>query len=166
MSHSEAIGVMIILLICSPKSMLLFISTFCKINFCSINLNMELGQQATLLMAGREIRKYMLRALWILQNNVIIGKNLWVRNLFSFYNFQCPSERINSELTINIILGRNHLTQYLCCSTWHAYVHMIPPELKHTFLKNGRKQCMQPSWKHLLVKLTSSNQHLYSKNEV
>ena len=80
--------------------MLLFISTFCKINFGPINLNTELGQQATLLMVGREIRKPMLRALWILQNNVIKGKNLWVRNLFSLYNFLCPSERINSELTI------------------------------------------------------------------
>ena len=54
--------------------MLLFISTFCKINFGSVNLNTELVQQATLLMVGREIRKHMLGALWILQNNVIKGK--------------------------------------------------------------------------------------------
>ena len=46
--------------------MLVFVSTFCKINFSSINLNTELGQQATLLTVGREIRQYMLRALWIL----------------------------------------------------------------------------------------------------
>ena len=107
--------------------------TFCKINFGSINLNTELGQQATLLMVGREIRKQMLRALWSLQNNVIKGENLWVRNLFSFYNFQCPSNRIHSELTINIILGRNYLTKYVCCSTWHACAHLIPPELNQTF---------------------------------
>ena len=108
------------------KRMLLFISTFCKINFGSINLITELGQQATLLMVEREIRKHRLRALWILQNNVIKGENLWVRNLFSFYNFQCPSEGINSELTINIVLGRNHLTKYVCCSTWPARTHVIP----------------------------------------
>ena len=66
-------------------------------------------------------------------------KNLWVRNLFSFYNVQCPSERINSELSIIILLGRNHLTKYVCCSTWHARGHMIRPELKHT----GRKQHVQ-----------------------
>ena len=110
--------------------MLLFISTFCKINFGSTSLNTEFGQQATPLMVGKEIRKHLLRAIWILQNNVIKGKNLWVRNLFSFYNFLCPSERINSKLTTNIILGRNHLTKYVCCSTWHAYAHVIPLELK------------------------------------
>ena len=33
--------------------MLLFISTFCKINFSSINLDTELGQQATILIVGR-----------------------------------------------------------------------------------------------------------------
>ena len=125
------------------KSMLLFISTFCKINFGSINLNTKLSQQATLLMVGREIRKRMLRTLWILQNNVIKGENLKVRNLFSFYNFQCPSETINSELTINIILGRNHLSKYVYCSAWHARAHMIPSKLKHTFVKNGRKQHLQ-----------------------
>ena len=76
--------------------MLLFISTFCKINYRSISLNTELGQQAILLMVGIETWKHILGALRILQNNVI----LWIRNLFSFYNFLCPSERINSELTI------------------------------------------------------------------
>ena len=54
--------------------MFLFISTFCEISFSSVNLNTELGQQATLLMVGREIRKRMVGALWILQNNVIKGK--------------------------------------------------------------------------------------------
>ena len=86
MSHSEAIvtchddnlvGTMYVLQI--GKRMVLFISTFCKINFGSINLNTELGQQATFLMVGREIRKHRLRALWIK------GKNMWVRNLFSFF---------------------------------------------------------------------------------
>ena len=65
--------------------MLLFINTFYKINFGSINLKTELGQQATLFRVGREIRKHMIRALWILQNTVIKEKNLWVRNLFSFH---------------------------------------------------------------------------------
>ena len=122
--------------------MLLFISTFCKINFGSINLITELGQQATLLMVEREIRKHRLRALWILQNNVIKGENLWVRNLFSFYNFQCPSEGINSELTINIVLGRNHLTKYVCCSTWPARTHVIPQN-KNTLLwkTTGNSAC-------------------------
>ena len=46
------------------------------------------------------------------------------------------------ELTINIILGRNHLTKYGCCSMWHACAHMIPPELKHTFVKMaGNSAC-------------------------
>ena len=53
------------------KKLLLFSRTFCKINFDSLILNTELGQQATLLMMGREIRKHMLRAFLILQNNVI-----------------------------------------------------------------------------------------------
>ena len=47
--------------------MLLFITTFCKINFSSVSLNTELGQQASLLKVGR--------ALWILKNNVIKGEN-------------------------------------------------------------------------------------------
>ena len=60
---------------------------------------------------------------------MIKGKNLWIRNLFSFYNFLSPSERINSELTINIILDINHLTPdqiYVCCRMWHARAYMIP----------------------------------------
>ena len=65
---------MIISYVCSQleKSMLLFISTFCKINFGSVDLNTEFGQQAILLMVGMEIKKHMLRALWILQN--IVGQ--------------------------------------------------------------------------------------------
>ena len=54
--------------------MLLFISTFCKINFGSTNLNTELGQQATLLLVGRKIKKHMLRAFKILQNISPVGQ--------------------------------------------------------------------------------------------
>ena len=69
--------------------MYLFISTLCKINFCLISLDTGLGHYATFLMAGREIRKCMLRALWILQNNVMIGKILWGSLSFSFIQFLC-----------------------------------------------------------------------------
>ena len=70
MSHSEAIVVKINIvgMFSNLEKVLLFISTFCKIHFGSISLITELGQQATLLMVGREIRKHMLRALWILKN--------------------------------------------------------------------------------------------------
>ena len=93
-------------------------------------------------MVGREIRMHILRALWIYKTMRLKGKTF--RNLFAFYNFQCPSEIINSELTINIILGRNHLTKMCAVACgMHAHTWSPPPELKHTFVKNGRKQHVQ-----------------------
>ena len=70
-----------------------------------------MGHYATLLMAGREIRKRVLRAFWIFQNNVMKMKKLCVSSLFYFYNCLCSLEKIHLKLTINIIFGRNDLTK-------------------------------------------------------
>ena len=64
------------------------------------------------------------------------GKTCWSGTYFLFIIF-CVYPRELIQLTINTILGRNHLTKYcVCCSTWPACAHIISPpppipQLKH-----------------------------------
>ena len=79
-----------------------------------MNLDTEKGHCATLLEAGREIRKSILRALYYFVTDnytprrkiVMIGKRLWLRLEDFFYHFLCSLEGIHLKVIIKITLRK------------------------------------------------------------